>query len=131
MNLWYISAFAQVRMGQLIDFINQGLVAAGTDVANLLTGDGAAGGGGALEEVSNQVNQYGKGVYSIISTAAIYIVAIALVGSGIGMAIHAGNANKRDDAKSAIVWRIVAAVFIFAAVSILVFAQKIGSALVG
>jgi len=99
------------------------------DVKDLLSGDGAAGNGGALENVNEQVKNYGKGGFTIMQNLAIYAVAIMLLAGAVALAIHAGNPNKRDEDKNALVWRIVAGVLAFAGIGILLFAQKIGSML--
>ncbi len=107
------------------------IAAGGVDVTDLLSGDGAAGDGGALSEVNRQVKEYGRGGFTIMQNVVIYGVAIALLAAAFLLAIHAGNPNKRDEQKSAIIWIVFAGVLGFAGVSVLVFAQKIGTALFG
>lgn len=99
------------------------------DVKELLSNEGAAAEGGALAPVNEQVKNYGGGAYTIARNAGVYIVAASLIIGGIVMAVHSGNAGKRDEDKTAFLWKIVAAIVIFGGVSILVFAQKIGEAL--
>lgn len=111
MNLDHVIAFATV------------------DVNDLLSGEGAAADGGALAPVNQQVKDYGAGAFSITRNLVIYVVAIALIGGAGMMAVHAGNANKREEDKSAMGWRFLAAVLAFAGVTVLLFAQKIGEAL--
>lgn len=101
------------------------------NVKELLTNKGAAEDGGALAVLGEQVEQYGGGVFSITQTGVIYIVGIGLLVGGGLMALHANNASKRDDDKTALYWRLAAGVLIFAAIPILVFAQKIGEAMFG
>ena len=101
------------------------------DVGQLLSGDGAAGDGGALSEVNKQVQEYGKGGFSIMQTIGVYAVAILIVAGGIGLAFAGGNAQKREEAKAALIYRFIAAILIFSGVAVLIFAQKIGSALFG
>lgn len=126
------NVFSQLAAGVATAGIKlQTMVAASVDVNDLLSGDGAAGNGGALEEVNKQVQQYGKGGFTIMQNITVYGIAIALLIAAVLLGLHAGNPNKRDEQKSAIVWIVVAAVLAFSGVSILIFAQKIGSALFG
>ncbi len=105
------------------------VVTASIDVNELLSGDGAAGEGGALEHVNEQVKNYGRGGFTIMQNLAIYTVAIMMLAGAVALAFHAGNPNKRDEDKNALIWRFVAGVLAFAGIAILVFAQKIGSVL--
>ena len=126
------NVFSQLAAGVATAGIKlQTMIAASVDVNDLLSGDGAAGNGGALEEVNKQVQQYGKGGFTIVQNIAVYGVAIAMIIAAILLAWYAGNPNKREEQKNALGWIFVAAVLIFAGIAILVFAQKIGSALFG
>lgn len=104
-------------------------VFASVDISKLLEDEGAAGTGGALKPLNDKVKELGGGAYAITKNAVIYIAAIALLCVAGGMAFHAHNAGKRDEDKSAVGWVVLACVLAFAGVSILIFAQTIGSSL--
>lgn len=124
-------ALCAVEMSVIMARCQVVAMAGGVDVNDLLSGDGAAGDGGALSEVNKQVKEYGRGGFTIMQNVVIYGVAIALLAAALLLAVHAGNPNKRDEQKGAIIWIVVAGVLGFAGVSILLFAQKIGTALFG
>jgi len=122
---------AKIGAAKMIVGVQKQIAIASVNVKDLLSGEGAAGKGGSLAEVNSQVNNYGKGGFTIVQNLVVYVVAIALlIGAG-ALAFYAGNANKRDEAKTAFGWRLLAGILAFAGISIMVFAQKIGSALLG
>lgn len=127
------NVFNAVRMAVAYGFavVNCKFTMLTIDVKDLLSNKGAAADGGALAVLEEQVEQYGGGAFSIVQTGVIYIVGIGLLAGGGLMALHANNASKREDDKTALYWRLGSGVLVFAAVPILLFAQKIGEALFG
>jgi hypothetical protein len=85
--------------------------------------------GGSLSAASGQVDQLGGGAYHIVYKAGIYIAVVMLVVSGI--AIIFSNSQTREDGKKTFIWRVLGAILIFAAISLVVIAQKIGMNLLG
>ncbi|MCR5719951.1 MAG: hypothetical protein K6F84_05245 [Lachnospiraceae bacterium] len=100
-------------------------------IKTLTSGEGAAAKGGNLNTLSETVNSYGAGGYTILRNVFIYVAIIALIAGAVGLMIHAGNAQKRDEAKSVIGYRIVAIILGFAAVAMVVFLSGIGERLFG
>ena len=122
---------AKILGAKAVIGVQRAVAGAKIDLNEMLSGDGAAGDKGALAEVKKQVDEYGKGGFSIVQSAVVYIVAIALlIGAG-AIAFYSGNANKREEAKTAFGWRFAAGILAFAGISILAFAQTIGTALFG
>ena len=130
MNLvMFVWSGIQVVICQMGMMFNRFIVSAAVNVTELLNQTGAASDNGALAPLNNKVQELGGGAVAIVRNAMIYVVAIALLVCGGLMALHGHNANKRDEDKSAFGWTFVGGVIIFASISILIFAQKIGESL--
>lgn len=130
-GLNYCVVALQIKLSNAVNFFVNTLVGAGdsVNVKELLGNEGAAGSGGALEDVSKQVNAYGGGAFHIVRNGVIFALGICMVGGAGLMAVQAGNASKREDHKTAMLWRFLCAVLAFGGIAILLFAQKIGEAL--
>lgn len=106
-------------------------VAGDIDVKELLSGEGAAGEGGSLAQVNDLVKDYGRAGISIGQTIGVYVFTIVLVVSGILMMVHSHNVNKRSDDKGGFGWAIAGGIIVFAAFSIVLVVQGIGTGLFG
>lgn len=129
--LGYGLSVLQLGGWKLVSKLDSLVIAATVDVKDLLGKDAAIQEGGQLEEANKKVQELGGGAFSIARNFVVYVFGIALLIAAAALALHGRNASKRDEDKSAIGWTIAAAVVGFGAVSILVFAQKIGEGLLG
>lgn len=129
MNLGYLLFAAKMTCMKAMTAFDNLFIMLTVDIEELLQNEGAAADGGPLAPLNEQVISYGGGSYTITRNVAIYAVGISMLGGAAFMAVHAGNASKRDEDKSAFGWRVAAGVLTFGGISILLLAQKIGEAL--
>ena len=80
-----------------------------------------------ISELGVQVDNLGGGAYHLVYKLGVYAVIIGLVIAGLKLVFS--NAQNRQDAKSNILYTILGGVLIFAAVSIVIFLQTVGSGL--
>jgi len=99
------------------------------DVEGLLNRSGAESGDGALSGVYDFVVDIGAGGLTIGQTAFVYIAVVGFLATGIGFIVHGNNVAKNADNKSAFGWRFIGAVLGFAAGTLVIFAQTVGTSL--
>ena len=112
-------------------FIKSGTSTSNEDmnINDLLSGDGAAGQGGSLNELSNLVDSYGQAGFSIGQKIAVFAAGVALIGFFAGLIIHGKNAQKKGESKEAVPTIVIGVIGIFAVIGLLTLAQKIGGSL--
>lgn len=99
------------------------------NIDDLLSGDGAAGQGGSLNELYTLVDSYGKAGFSIGQKIAVFAAGVALIGFFAGLIIHGKNAQKKGESKEAVPTIVVGVIGIFAVIGLLTLAQNIGGSL--
>lgn len=100
--------------------------AADMDIQDMLSGEGAAGSGGALEGFNNMIDYYGKGTTFSIKKLAFYIA----FGVGLFISIKfmagSGNANSTAENKKAVGPFLVGVLGISCMVGLIVLISGIG-----
>lgn len=97
------------------------------DVEELLSGNGAA--DTSLSGVSDAIDTYGQGSYSILTKLGVFVAAVCLVIFFISLMLGSGNAMKVAAKKDQIPWLALGIIGLFAVGLILVFLQNIGVSL--
>lgn len=87
-------------------------------------GEGAMGDGGALSALSSQVDQLGGGSYNVVLKVGIWVIVLLIMYGALKLAFS--DSSTRNDSKTGIITKVIAAVLLFAAIGIVVIAQKVG-----
>lgn len=87
-------------------------------------GESAMGDGGAFSSVSEQVDQLGGGSYNVMLKVGIWVIVLLLMFGALKLAFS--DSSTRNDSKSGIITKVIAAVLLFAAIGIVVVAQNVG-----
>ena len=105
---------ARTKLGMTVDSI-------------LESGKSAMEDGGSFKDLSSTVDELGGGAYHITRKAGVYLLLIAIA---VGFIILAfSKAHNREEAKSAMMWKIIGGAGFFAAVSIIVLLETLGQGL--
>lgn len=87
-------------------------------------GESAMGDGGAFSALSSQVDQLGGGSYNVVLKVGIWVIVLLIMYGALKLAFS--DSSTRNDSKSGIITKVIAAVLLFAAVGIVVVAQNVG-----
>lgn len=87
-------------------------------------GESAMSDGGAFSAVSEQVDQLGGGSYNVMLKVGIWVIVLLLMFGALKLAFS--DSSTRNDSKSGIITKVIAAVLLFAAIGIVVVAQNVG-----
>lgn len=86
---------------------------------------GGAGSNKVVEDVGGDISNVVGSVYNGLTTIGVIIIVISLVVALVRMGVSS-NANKRDEAKSSIVWGLVAGIIIGGSIAIISQLIKLG-----
>lgn len=112
-------------------FTKVALVLTESEVKDLLSEKGAEQEGKSLEQVGKLVQDYGAAGFNIGRTLLVYGAGIAVLACAIGLILHGRNVQKRQEAKEGILWTVAGIILGFAALSVVLLAQSIGTSLFG
>ena len=116
-----------------IALTNPGLAASyvlGTlDVGTIVDGAKNAQQSGSLEPVEKKVNELGGGFYRILFMAGVFLIILGLAVAA--LKLFFSDSQTRKDAKSDIVWKVIAGIFFFAGIMLVILFSNIGSNLFG
>ena len=116
-----------------IALTNPGLAAShvlGTlDVGSIVDGAKNASQSGSLQPVEDKVSELGGGFYRILFMAGVFLIILGLAVAA--LKLFFSDSQTRKDAKSDIVWKVIAGVFFFAGIMLVILFSNIGSNLFG
>lgn len=87
-------------------------------------GQSAMGDGGAFSALSSQVDQLGGGSYNVVLKVGIWVIVLLIMYGALKLAFS--DSSTRNDSKTGIITKVIAAVLLFAAIGIVVIAQNVG-----
>lgn len=99
-----------------------------TDVLNSDAAKQAMEDGGAFASQSQTIDQLGGGAYHVGFKIITFVIVIAIMIAGGGLAF--ANANERDEKKKKIVWAIAGGIVAFGAVGLVIWIANFATGLV-
>lgn len=99
----------------------------GIDVQTLVDKAKTAEQSSALTGVENKVEELGGGMYRILFMAGVFLIILGL--GTAALKLFFSDAQSRKDAKSDIVWKVLAGIFFFAGILLVVLFSTIGKSL--
>ena len=116
----------------VLNYLDYALIAArttlGMTVESVLEGGQAAmEDGGSFAGISSRVDDVGGGAYHLLRKGGVYALIIT-IGAGF-LAVAFSKAHNREEAKSAMIWKIIGGAGFFAAIAIVIALETVGTGL--
>ena len=95
------------------------------DVSTIVEGAQEAEQSSSLAPVESKVNELGGGFYRIMFMAGVFLI---ILGLGVAaLKLFFSDSQTRKDAKSDIVWKVLAGIFFFAGIMLVILFSNIGT----
>ena len=99
----------------------------GIDVTDLVNGAKEAEQSSSLTGVETKVKELGGGMYRILFMAGVFLIILGLATAA--LKLFFSDSQTRKDAKGDIVWKVLAGIFFFAGIMLVILFSKVGSTL--